>query len=169
MFMWFQGGGVGHLGTHCLDSRLKKDNHTLRDEQQDKEVIDGIHNSEDDSDHCMDKEQGNGMDKEQGNSIEEDPEMYEEHTGCREHSNKEGEEEDKDKDKDKDKDTGKEQEVSENVSDKQDLDDKDKGEGAKNDAEILDEEGYADLWVSMQVKQCSDSPGSMYRNCHRPY
>ncbi len=27
MFMQFQGGGVGHLGTHSLDLKLREDNH----------------------------------------------------------------------------------------------------------------------------------------------
>lgn len=141
--MRFRGGGVGHLGTRCLDSRLK-DDRTSRDEQQGEEVIDGIHDSEDDSDRCMDEEQGDGTDKEQGNSIEEDPETREGHTGRREHSNEEGEEDDLE-DEDEDEDTGQEQEEPGNVSDEQDPDDKDEDEDAKNDAEILDEEGYADL------------------------
>jgi hypothetical protein len=133
MFMRFRGGGVGHLGTRYLDSRLKEDNRELGDEQQDEVVFAGLY---EDSNFYPHEEQTDG--------IEEDSGIHEEHTSRRELSNAEDEEvKDKDEDEDEDTDEDGEQEVSGNVSDKHDLDGED-GE-VMNDDEILDEEEFAEL------------------------
>jgi hypothetical protein len=67
MFMRYRGGGVGHLGTRNLDSRLKENNnHELDDEEQDEAseaiLVDG-HEGESSYPH-----------EERGNSSEEDDE-----------------------------------------------------------------------------------------------
>ncbi|KAF8492425.1 hypothetical protein F5888DRAFT_1806853 [Russula emetica] len=61
MFIRFRGGGVGHLGTRYLDSRLKVDNHESADEQQDDE----------ENNSYPHEEWGNGAEEESGTRHEE--------------------------------------------------------------------------------------------------
>jgi len=124
MFMRFRGGGVGHLGTRYLNSRLNEDSHTVADEGGDSY----LHNL-----------------GEQGDGIEEDVGMHEERTSGREPCNEEGEEddeEDMDADEDADEDIDEEQEVS-----GQDLENDSEGHDEEEilDEEILDEEGFAEF------------------------
>jgi hypothetical protein len=150
MFMRYRGGGVGHLGTRDLDSRLKGDIHELACEEQDEvsEVIAGL--------------------SENGNSESfpardrwEAPVTHEERASQREPSNDNGkevetkgdsddEDEDEDNDEDEDgygdnedEDEDEAQEVLGNASDEQDLDDED--EEAMNDADVLAREGFGEL------------------------
>jgi hypothetical protein len=129
--MRFRGGGVGHLGTRYLNSRLKGDNHDTGNEQQDEAI----------------------------ESVEEDLRVHEEHPASGripEPSTEEGEEvEDEDADEDEDAeedddegdledaDADEEQRASGNASDEQDLDSED--EEGMDDDEILDEGGFAEL------------------------
>ena len=123
MFMQFRGGGVGHLGTRHVDSRLKGDNYKLGDEQQD-------------NDSYLHEELGSG--------TQEDLEMHEEETGQRENTNEQDEDEDECEDEGGDLDMVNESDAkaSGNTDDGKDTDDEDH---EKNDNEILDEEGFAEL------------------------
>ncbi|KAF8496015.1 hypothetical protein F5888DRAFT_1907611 [Russula emetica] len=101
VFMRFRGGGVGHLGTHYLDSRLKKHNHESGYEEQHEATVDDMF--EDSNSHPH---------EEWGNGIEEDSGTHEERTSWRKPINEEDkEDEDEDKDVDEDEDTDNEQEV----------------------------------------------------------
>jgi hypothetical protein len=139
MFMRFRGGGVGHLGTRSLDSRLK-DN--PGDEEQDEVTLVGRHENDNSYPH---DERGDGIEEGSG------PETHEECTTRRNPSNKEGrndgdgsEVEDKDEDnhdaEDADEGADNEQVLLGNTDDGQDIEDED-----AIDDEILDEEGYAEL------------------------
>ncbi|KAF8500457.1 hypothetical protein F5888DRAFT_1801973 [Russula emetica] len=116
MFIRFRGGGVGHLGTRYLDSRLKVDNHESADEQQDDE----------ENNSYPHEEWGNGAEEESGT-------RHEEYTGRKEPSNEEDVEDEVEVEVE-DTDSGNEHE------DEQDLDDED-----MDDDEILDKEGFAEL------------------------
>lgn len=83
--MRLRGGGVGHLGTHYLDSRLKDNNHKLCDRQQEEARIAGMY---DDSNSHLHKEWGDG--------IEDKSEMDEERTSQTEVNHSEEDEEDED-------------------------------------------------------------------------
>ena len=115
MFMRFRGGGVGHIGTRYLDSKLKDDNRDLDGERQDA-----------------------------GGGAEEDLGTYEEFTSRREPGNEEDEDneeeddhEDELEDEDEGEDEGSEPEALRNTTNEQDLDNEDDG--------ILDGEGFAEL------------------------
>ncbi|KAF8495694.1 hypothetical protein F5888DRAFT_1804681 [Russula emetica] len=116
MFIRFRGGGVGHLGTRYLDSRLKVDNHESADEQQDDE----------ENNSYPHEEWGNGAEEESGT-------RHEEYTGRKEPSNEEDVEDEVEFEVE-DTDSGNEHE------DEQDLDDED-----MDDDEIHDKEGFAEL------------------------
>jgi len=116
MFIRFRGGGVGHLGTRYLDSRLKVDNHESADEQQDDE----------ENNSYPHEEWGNGAEEESGT-------RHEEYTGRKEPSNEEDVEDEVEVEVE-DTDSGNEHE------DEQDLDDED-----MDDDEIHDKEGFAEL------------------------
>ena len=94
MFMRFWGGGVGHLGTHHLDSRLKGDNHKSDDGQQKEARVGGMY------------ENGNHLSEEQNDGMERDEEGGEggegERTSSREANDNKGDEEDEDEDEDGD-------------------------------------------------------------------
>ena len=133
MFMRFRGGGVGHMGTRYLDSKLKDDNHDLDGERQ-----------------------------EAGSGAEEDLGTHEELTSQREPGNEEEDDEEEEEDDDEDElededeaeDEGTEHEDLRNTDNEQDLDDEDDG--------ILDGEGFAELWDSEQ-KRCSYSTVNVFR------
>ena len=152
MFMRFQGGSVGHLGTCYLDPRLKepKDNNDWADKELDEETGADIY-----------EDRNSYVYEEQGNGTQEDLEMHEGHANQREPSNKDdeleedkgqdnkdqGEDEDnKDEDnKDQGEDNDNEQEISGNMDEEQDLEDEDKEGIQGDDNDILDEEGFAEL------------------------
>ncbi|KAF8488597.1 hypothetical protein F5888DRAFT_1893304 [Russula emetica] len=94
VFMRFRGGGVGHLGTHYLDSRLKRHNNESGYEEQHEATVDDMY--EDSNSHPH---------EEWGNDIEEDSGTHEERTSWRKPINEE------DEDVDEDEDTDNEQEV----------------------------------------------------------
>jgi hypothetical protein len=148
MFMRFRGGGVGHLGTRHLDSRLKDNGHKSGDGHQEE-----ARDAEEISSHPHDSEK-------RRNGIQEESESEEEGTGQREANNNapvedeededenenEGVDEDEDEDEDEDRlgdivDKG--EGTSRNMDD--DGQDEDEDEEAIDDDEILEEEGYAEL------------------------
>jgi hypothetical protein len=138
MFMRYRGGGIGHLGTRCLDSRLKEDNFQIVDGQQDGEMISSIHEDSDSYPH-----------EGEGDSIDEDPGMNEERTSIREPHDKEDDHDDADADEEvlsDDTSDGEDpdDEEKEAMNNEQDLDNEDE-EATANDDEILEEEGYAEL------------------------
>jgi hypothetical protein len=135
MFMRFRGGGVGHIGTRYLDSRMKDDNNDSSHEQQE-DSEETIADMYEDSDSYPQEERGDG--------VEEDTGRHEEHISRREPSNEETEDED-DKDEDEDESEDEEQEVSGNMNDEQDFDDDLEDEEIMGDDGILDEEGFAEL------------------------
>ena len=57
MFMRFRGGGVGHVGTHYLDSRLKEDNQEPDDDHQDETALEEV---DEDIDEDIDMEEDDG-------------------------------------------------------------------------------------------------------------
>jgi hypothetical protein len=123
--MRFRGGGVGHLGTRHLDSRMK--------------------------DYSQEVE-GDGAEEDLG-THEERTIRGEPEPSNREDEEEEDEDEDEDTDEDAGddadedagEDAGEEQEESGNVNDEQDIDDDSEDEEAMDDDEILDEEGFAEL------------------------
>ena len=153
MFMRFRGGGVGHIGTRYLDSRMRNNSDRSDAEQQDEEGMSGTH--EDESDSLPQEEWGD--------SIEEESRAHEERISHTEPGNEDtgkgqDEEEDTDKGQDEEEDTDKEQDKedtdkeqdkdmseSTNDSDEEDLDSDLVDEEVLNDNEILDEEGFAEL------------------------
>ena len=155
MFMRFRGGGVGHLGTRYLNSRLKENNHDWVDEEQEGATL----ASRDEDNNPYAHEEG-------GDGTEEDAGTREERTSLGKPSNEEDkedndddgdgddeednddddeEEEDNDDDDDDDEDTDNEQEALGNIDGGQDIDGEDEEPEAVDDDEILDEEGFAEL------------------------
>lgn len=127
--MRFRGGGVGHLGTRYLNTRLGADNHNLDGEQQDKAAS-----------TSMQVDRVPYSDEEPGDGTEDDQGTYEEFTSRGEpQARNEDDEEDEDEDEGRDEDTDSEREALRNTvtDDEQDLDDEDDG--------ILDAEGFAEL------------------------
>jgi hypothetical protein len=126
--MRFRGGGVGHLGTRYLDSRLKQQDHELEDEETDADMYEDInsHVHEDWSD-----------------GVEEDPGIHEECTGRGEPIDKEDKEDQDQDNEDQGKDENGEKDALGDMDDKQEFDDKD--ECGLDDNEILDKEGFAEL------------------------
>ena len=144
MFMRFRGGGVGHIGTRYLDSRMRNNSDRSDAEQQDEEEMSGTH--EDESDSLPQEEWGD--------SIEEESRAHEERISHTEPGNEDtgkgqDEEEDTDKGQDEEEDTNKEQDEdmsgSTNDSDEEDLDSDLVDKEVLNDNEILNEEGFAEL------------------------
>jgi hypothetical protein len=127
MFMRFRGGGVGHLGTRHLDSRLKENNHDSVDAEQDEATLAGRH--EDNSSYLQEGE---------GKDADEDSETDEEHTTKRIPSN-EGDEEDEDGIEVEDESEDEAEDENENELEAKDDDD---DEEVMDDDEILNEEGY---------------------------
>ena len=80
--MRFRGGGVGHVVSRYLDSRLKETNHDANDEQQDDTTLADLH------------EDGSIPDEEWGDDSEVGSAIHKEHTSQREPSNEGPDEED---------------------------------------------------------------------------
>src|SRR6267154_2038938 len=122
MFMRFRGGGIGHIGTCSIDSRMRDDNNRFDAKQQDE------------SDSYLQEEWDNSIEEESGAHVE-----------CTSHT--EPGNEDTDEEQDEEQDTDEEQvddtSGSTNDSDGEDLDDDLEDEEVMNDDEILDEEGFA--------------------------
>ena len=121
MFMWFWGGGVGHLRTRYLDSSLKKANLNSIDEQQDEETVTGMY--EDFNAHVHNEWDDGG---EEDLVINKD--------------------QDEGKGKNEDEDENNEWEALGDVDSEQDLDD----DLDDEDQEILEEEGFAELRLERQ-------------------
>jgi hypothetical protein len=133
MFMRFRGGGVGHIGTRYLDSRMKDDNNESSHEHQE-DSEERIADLYEDSDSYPQEERGDGV------------EDNEEHISRRKPSNEETEDEDdKGEDENENESEDGEQEVPGNMNDEQDFEDDLEDEEIMDDDEILDEEGYAEL------------------------
>src|SRR5882757_3237108 len=78
MFMRFRGGGVGHLGTRYLTSRLKEDDHDPGNEQQDEATIPGLYKVINSFSNEEDIEKNPGMHKARS---DEDVEEFEDEDG----------------------------------------------------------------------------------------
>ena len=127
MFMRFRGGGVGHLGTRYLASRLKEDNHELVDEQQDEATaIAGLYQDSNSFLNDEDIEENSGMHEEPSNEEV-----------------RESDDEDKGEEGGEEFESDKEQEVPGEMSDEQDTDHE--SDKALSDGDLLDEEGFAEL------------------------
>ena len=131
MFMRFRDGGIGHLGTCYLNTRLGADNHDLGGKQQDEPMFTGM---QVDRDPYLDEEPEDGTEDDQGTNKE--------FTSRGESRNKD-DKEDEDEDEGGDEDTDSECEALRNTDDdsEQDLDIEDNG--------ILDAKGFAELWIDV--------------------
>lgn len=133
MFMRFRGGGVGHLGSHHLDSKLKDQDHVM------------------DCDLPGDREIGEDSDEEEGhndNTYEDIGTQNERRTEeCSGENDEDENDSDEDPDEDADVDANEDQGMPQNeieaVESDSDSEVEDEDEEDMDDDEILSEAGFA--------------------------